>query len=238
MAWAKPKTERGTPDRTTLLGVLAMLVAMAGMHNAGADGAPTLPRHLHRAILRMLRPAESAVRRLIIIMARGLVVTVAPRRADGNKPTAFFKPGGPAPASSADACRASLPLCDPARRYFLPRPSAPHRSVPRISFPGSTVPSVIVRRAASALDDPLEAGRIFGRLRVLHTTLDDLPRQALRFARWQARSRDPERRTRWPLRHGRAPGASRRRKPSEVQAVLEDLNGLAFEALNSRADTS
>jgi hypothetical protein len=34
----------------------------------------TLPRHLHRAILRLLRPAESAARRLIIAAARGLVV--------------------------------------------------------------------------------------------------------------------------------------------------------------------
>ena len=35
---------------------------------------------LHRAVLRVLRPAESAVRRLIVIAARGLVVKVAPSR--------------------------------------------------------------------------------------------------------------------------------------------------------------
>jgi hypothetical protein len=40
----------------------------------GSDSPPTLPRHLHRAILRLLRPAESAARRLIIAAARGLVV--------------------------------------------------------------------------------------------------------------------------------------------------------------------
>ena len=72
--------------------IVAMLVATAGIASltsplAGEDGsarrgeaealaepgekapAPTLPRHLHRAILRLLRPAESAVRRLIIVMA-------------------------------------------------------------------------------------------------------------------------------------------------------------------------
>ena len=32
----------------------------------------TLPRHLHRAILRLLRPAEAAARRLIIVAARNL----------------------------------------------------------------------------------------------------------------------------------------------------------------------
>jgi hypothetical protein len=38
----------------------------------------TLPRHLHRAILRLLRPAEAATRRLIIAAARGLVVVLPP----------------------------------------------------------------------------------------------------------------------------------------------------------------
>ncbi len=42
--------------------------------------APTLPRHLHRFVLRLLRPAEAATRRLIIIAARGLVVELAPPR--------------------------------------------------------------------------------------------------------------------------------------------------------------
>ena len=39
----------------------------------------SLPRHLHRAVLRLLRPAEAAARRLVIVAARGLVVP-APRR--------------------------------------------------------------------------------------------------------------------------------------------------------------
>src|SRR5688572_18549084 len=90
-------------NREALKRMLAMLVAMAGLgHSAigsrqseparGADGLTvpdcllptadcrTLPRHLHRAILRLLRPAESAARRLIIVMARGLVVTLPPAR--------------------------------------------------------------------------------------------------------------------------------------------------------------
>lgn len=47
-----------------LLRILAALVAMA------ASGANTLPRHLHRAALRLPRPAESAARRLAIMLAR------------------------------------------------------------------------------------------------------------------------------------------------------------------------
>ncbi|MDQ6437832.1 hypothetical protein RB623_27580, partial [Mesorhizobium sp. LHD-90] len=48
--------------------------------------ALTLPRHLHRAILRLLRPAESAARRLIIAAARGIVVTLPPFRPRKPKP--------------------------------------------------------------------------------------------------------------------------------------------------------
>ncbi|MDQ6433815.1 hypothetical protein RB623_07080 [Mesorhizobium sp. LHD-90] len=62
--------------------LLAMLVGMAEM----AGDAPTLPRHLHRAILKLLRPAESAARRLIIAAARGLVVVLPPVRPRKPKP--------------------------------------------------------------------------------------------------------------------------------------------------------
>ena len=45
-------------------------------------GAPVsrIPPTLHRAVLRVLRPAESALRRLIVVAARGLVVEPAPPR--------------------------------------------------------------------------------------------------------------------------------------------------------------
>jgi hypothetical protein len=42
--------------------------------------ATRLPHPVYRRILRLLRPAESAVRRLIVIAARGIVVEVAPIR--------------------------------------------------------------------------------------------------------------------------------------------------------------
>ena len=46
----------------------------------------TLPRHLRLAILRLLRPAEAAARRLIIAAARDLVVTLPPPRKRKPKP--------------------------------------------------------------------------------------------------------------------------------------------------------
>src|SRR5262245_36318940 len=90
-------------NRAALKAILAMLVAMiaaggvdlrakedAGTADADPRGAgdrpATLPRHLHRFVLRLLRPAESAVRRLIIIAARGLVVELPPQRIREARP--------------------------------------------------------------------------------------------------------------------------------------------------------
>jgi len=71
--------------------ILAGLVSMAGLGphpEVRAEGEPrrTLPRHLHRAILRLLRPAEAAARRLIIAAAHGLVVVLPPAGKPSRKP--------------------------------------------------------------------------------------------------------------------------------------------------------
>src|SRR6478736_6330414 len=62
-------------NREALKRILATLVGMAAM----AGGGATLPRHLYRAILRLLRPAESAA-------ARGIVVALPPVRPRKPKP--------------------------------------------------------------------------------------------------------------------------------------------------------
>jgi hypothetical protein len=65
-------------NREALKGIVAALFVLLGL-----DGDVTverIPHRLHRAVLRVLRPAESAVRRLIVVAARGLVVKVAPSR--------------------------------------------------------------------------------------------------------------------------------------------------------------
>jgi hypothetical protein len=58
-----------------LKGIIAALFAMLGDATVAR-----IPKPLHRAVLLVLRPAESAMRRLIVIAARGLVVKVAPSR--------------------------------------------------------------------------------------------------------------------------------------------------------------
>ncbi len=61
-----------------LKSIIEVLFALLGLD--GADAASRIPRALHSAVLGVLRPAESAQRRLIVIAARGVVVELAPSR--------------------------------------------------------------------------------------------------------------------------------------------------------------
>jgi hypothetical protein len=212
------------------------------------EGVPALalPRYLHRAILSLLRPAESAARRLVIVMARGLVVTLPPARPRKAKPrpTILRKPGGtgilmpPGSLPPAAPRTLALPLLDPLRP-FRPRPKWPAaKGIPRISLPGITAPSPITPRRPPAPDDILDATRLALRLRALGVALNDLPRQATRFARWRAKRHASRTRRVWPLRPGRPPGQRpANRRTHEVYEILRDLHGLAFDVLE-HPDTS
>ncbi len=194
-----------------------------------------IPKPLHRAVLRVLRPAESAVRRLIVIAARGLVVKVAPSRpmpkgikigkGDGNRLPAFR-------------------LCD-TRKYM---PELHERRVkyskypPRILFltPDSKVddlwPSRPPKAALPPPDGLAPVTRLHRRLQALKLALDDLPRQARRMARWRMRREAmPGPVFKSPLRPGPPPG-HRKRKIHEVDEVLANCHWLAWEAL--KPDTS
>ncbi|MEX0954411.1 MAG: hypothetical protein WDZ83_04270 [Rhizobiaceae bacterium] len=124
-------------------------------------------------------------------------------------------------------------------------------AVPRISVPGYTVP--VPLPLPPAPDDEIAATRLALRLAPLARALDDLPREAKRFARWRARNLagtqnnelrnagtrqgNPGRRI-WPLRLGRPPGSPSNRRPAHaVHQILEDVHGLAFWVLEA-PDTS
>jgi hypothetical protein len=322
-------------NREALKRVLAMLIAMAGLEHPSLACRPslpqgersatiTLPRYLHRAVLRLLRPAEAATRRLVIVAARGIVVAVAPGRqpktalqqarymknaqATRNVPgpppptpprkgegvvhvalrMAAYAPSGrargfPSPlwGSEGRARQAarpgkvrgggqrprelclSFPLFDPLRRFHRRKPA--RRGVPRISFPGFSEPFPIPPPPSA--DDPTNAARLALRLTALGRVLDDLPREARRFARWRAnrdlasRAKSPsplwgsEGRARqvalpgkvrgggnrrvWPLRPGRPPGhrPANHGPRHEVHDILDVTHGLAFWALE-KPDTS
>src|SRR5262245_39021501 len=65
-------------NREPLLRIVAALFTMIGLSEAGA--IERLSRPVYRAVLLVLRPAEAAVRRLVIVAARGKVVKPSPMR--------------------------------------------------------------------------------------------------------------------------------------------------------------
>jgi hypothetical protein len=262
-------------NRQALKQVLAMLVGLADLaglelpifpcgrrwpREARSDEgyAPsTLPRHLYRAILRLLRPAEAAARRLVIVAARGLAVTLPRQRPRKPEPRLTILRNGvgtgivmPAAGESAPPRSFGFRLFDPPRRWPTRKPT--RNGVPRISFPGLIDPFPVARRTPPTPFDAIDATRLTQRLAALARTLDDLPRQARRFALWQARldlasrsekqgdmpvrrGRMPRVRRIWPLRVGRPRGWRGRH---EVHDILNETHGLALWAMEKAPDTS
>ena len=213
-----------------LKGIVAALFTMLGLD--GTDTLSRIPPKLHRAVLRVLRPAESAVRRLIVIAARGIVVKLVPSR--------------PMPKGHRIIKTGASRL--PAFRLFDPRKSFPElrqrrvrytKNPPRIHvFPYDSM--VAVPQPAAVPPPPpdglVNGARITRRLQALKLALDDLPRQAKRLVRATARrEKVPRLRFQSPLRPGQPPG--HRKKPvHEVDEVLANCHWLAWEAL--KPDTS
>ena len=160
MDWARA-IERNSE---ALRGIVAELFAMLGI--AGDATRLRIPQPLHRAVLRVLRPAESAVRRLIVIAARGLVVKPAPSRP---------KPVGPIGKGGGSRCP-SFQLFDPRKNFAVLRQHRRKftRNPPRIHF----YPYDTLRPAHPAAPPPdglVGAARLTRRLQALKLALEDLP---------------------------------------------------------------
>ena len=212
-------------NREALKRIIAALFALAGLAPGGT--LKTLPRHVFHAVLFILRPAESAVRRLIVIAARGLVLK--PRL---PRPLPAGLPAFPAAGASRTPAFA---LMDPLKHFD---PEAIWDAAPPplfVSVPDFHDP-VWGQREFPSPDEPVSAGLIARRLNALQRALDDLPRQARRLVRWQAR-RDlalkgpfrPMRMT--PFRPGLPPGW-RQRPIHDIDHVLRECHGLALDAVN------
>jgi hypothetical protein len=223
MDWARA-IERNSE---ALKGIVEALFAMLEL--AGEATVTRLPRSVHSAVLRVLRPAESAMRRLIVIAARGLVVKLTASRP---------MPAGPIGKGGGNS-RPSFQLFDPRKNFARPRRRRFTRNPPRIHFfPYDTlVPQhPPVAQSVSPSDGLVSATPLTRRLRALKSALDDLPRQAKRLVRWQERRKaSPSLKFLSPPRPGHPPGY--RRKPlHEVDEVLIECDGLAWEAM--KPDTS
>ena len=221
-----------------LKGIVEALFAMLGL--TGDATVARLPRSVHSTVLGVLRPAESAVRRLIVIAARGLVVKLAPSR-PMPKP---MPPAGPIGKGGGNS-RSSFQLFDPRKNFAELRQHRRKftRNPPRIHIFGSdpTVAALWAARRPAADPAPppdglVNAQRLARRLQALKLALDDLPRQARRLTRWRMRrekAKSPKFKS--PLRPGHPPG-HRRKAVHEVDEVLAECHGLACYAMEP--DTS
>jgi hypothetical protein len=190
-------------NRDALLRIVAGLYVLAGL--TGGRIADVLPRAIYHAILRVLRPAESAVRRLIVIAARGLDLGPRAARAGlvGHVPKASADKG------SGNGRIPSFCLIDPLKRFgpfdgsaedvsfWVEGPDVEDdddtsenmpsiRALPRVSVPGFFDP-VFAPPPVPLPDGMISAARLLRRLAALKRALDTLPQQARRLARWQAR---------------------------------------------------
>ena len=215
-----------------LVEIVADLFAMLGL--AGTDMVSRLPWPTYRAVLRILRPAETALRRLIVIAARGLVVKSAASR---PRPAGAIKT-----KKGLHSRSASFQLFDPRQRIMLPRRMKPKRPGPRLHI--FTADNELVtlwpppRPTASPASPPpsfadgmVNGARLIRRLEALESALEDLPRQARRLARWRMRQeKAPDPSFKSPLRRGHPPG-HRKRKIHQVDELLSECHWLAHYAV-------
>jgi hypothetical protein len=229
-----------TRNSAVLAGIVADLFLMLGLVGEATVSRISWPAY--RAVLRILRPAESALRRLIVLAARGLVVKPGSSRPRPKGPVKAVEP-----RKGGTPRLPSFQLFDPQARIVLPQRRRPPRAVPRIHMfnaDGEFItigPPLRPARApaparAKSPDGLVSAVRVIRRLEALEAALSDLPRQALRLARWrlrQEKSENPSFKT--PLRPGRPPG-HRRRAVHLVDELLSECDWLAFRA--AMTDTS
>lgn len=198
--------------------VVARLFALAGIAT-GRPSVETVSRGLHARILAVLRPAEYALRRLIVMAACRLAVAAPSARAFR---AGMRKPGRHEPKSD--------PAHVPAFRLFDPVKSAADPWLTPAEIAARDRPASAAWPAAPALPayERIDARGLCGRIVALRSAMADLDGQALRLARWRARrSRATCRPRRFaPMRPGRPPGWMRRPKTG-LQEVLVECDLLA-----------
>ena len=213
----------------------AILLALGAMLRAGIIGDGRITKILRRAILRILTPAESAVRRLIVIAARGMK---GPFSIGGWN----LHWSGESRRRGDAVTRLAFPLFDAPKHHLL-KPQKPQKpvppGVPRVRGFGdpNLVPSQPQPAPPPLVDPTIDARRVYWRLDALQKALGDIPGQACRLVRLTLRRKAIAKKRPTcisPLRPGYAPG--HRQKPSHpVDDILAECQQLAHEALN---DTS
>lgn len=205
-------------NREALLILLVALMASLGLKSGGR--LTMLPHYLVTRALRIIRPAESALRRLIMIAA----LTLTAQASGCTKPR----------TTSADFVRRNPRL----------EPSLPTFELidPLKSF-GEEAPDYSTFGRAEGDDPehvdrtPIPAAALGRRLLALKLALDSIPTQAKRLARWYqqrdvALKRNQPHRVS-PLRPG-PPPASHSKKRSEMDKLVSECHSMAIYARDWR----
>ena len=229
-------------NRAPLLRLVGVLFLMLGLDEGGAD---VVPRRVVRQVMRLLRPAESAARRLIVVVARGV-------RIDASKLRPLKAPEAPSRLEAAGLLVIHRNVDFGLARFWRPEAAAPKKPAPAFpAFPLADPP----RRfdalgwegkrpfpkdgvAAADPDEDVNARNLCRRAQALKHALDNLPRYARRLALREARLKQEsgaplkgarqtyKRRT---LRWGDPPGHCK--KPErEVDDLLRECHRLALYA--------
>jgi hypothetical protein len=216
-------------NREPLLRIVVALFAFIGLGAAGPVQRLAVSRY--RQVLSLLRPAEWATRRLVLVAAHEFM-------AHGHQLPPEAERSSPVGASLKKRRhvyqgRVSFQLFDP-RKSFAEFGSGPVGcSQPRLhaldlSF-DPRVPLLILppaRAAATVGAATVNAVPLCRRLVALRRALEDLSSQVRRYVRWQAKPvADRRPRLLSPLRPGPPPGF-RRRRPREVDAILRECHAL------------
>ena len=221
-------------NRDQIREIVLVLFALAGMRVGGL--LFMLPRDVVSAIMMVLRPAESAVRRLIVIAAHGLVLkpqTPRPFVILGHRPEDPVR-AMPYPIGRTKAFQLFDPLKSFDHEDYWDHARRMHENALRPIDP------LAIRQAAIIDTTPVDAKLLGQRLNALMRALDNLPAQARRLARFYAKrdallkARRPTRCS--PMRPGLPPGW-RQRRIHEIDEVLRECHGLAVDLLNA-PDTS
>ncbi len=210
-------------NRTALLTIIVALMVSLGLVSGGR--LLTLPLFLYRRALLILRPAESAVRRLIMIVAHEMAqrgFKLRPARRDGLAEFLVFSRPNPRDQPALP----SFNLIDPLKTFGREAPDMDGFYSGEISDGPELT--------------PISAASLGLRILALKHALENLPRHAKRLARWYEQ-RDlayaqnlPHRYS--PMRPGPAP-ASEKRKTHEIDEVLLECHLLALYA-GERQDSS
>lgn len=217
--------------------LLRLVVTLYAMVESVSDenASHLLPRHVRNAILIVLRPAESAARRLIFLQARQMELpeyTAPPKREKSKRTGRAEKRGTRKPRFRLIDPRKFLEELYPNRRKSAPKPKQSTERQMQVRIAGfDGRPDFVIwsePKAAQTPDDLLDATAILRRMEALKDALENVPAQAKRMVREMAKRKQapPGIKRVPPLRYGFPPGY-RKRPIHEVDDILRQCSFLA-----------